>query len=126
MSFDSSATTIKSSFSIENILSKPSNKNLAYDQFRASSDLYNVQKFSGAEDSTHSVNANIVYKKEPIITENPKCESQESEHPNAAANDEKYSSSIQRTNFMSPDSSCFEEEAADNLSDITADESSKW
>lgn len=115
-------TIIKSSFSIENILSKP-NKNNGHDQCQSSSAANHMQLSNGCNDSTNFTNTKIIPKKEPINSDS-NCESFGGENTTAIYDDE-YRRNSQRSNFTSPDSSCFEEENADNLSDITADESSK-
>lgn len=101
--------TIKSSFSIENILSKP-HKNQATNCHGKSESVNECSENSISDGVTSLICNDLVLKKEPNNGLN--CDSD--------AKDD-LADSI-RTNFTSPDSSGCEEENADNLSDITTGE----
>lgn len=106
--------TMRNSFSIENILSKPHKNPLSDRQCKAESATDCCLENSNAFDDVSSNCSNeIVFKKEP---------------PNGVASDENAVThddlaNINRNQFTSPDSSGCEEENGDNLSDITIGES---
>lgn len=99
---------VRSSFSIENILSKPDKNRQCKSECATECCLENNNTF----DDVSSVGSNeIVFKKEP---------------QNGVANDDCVMNdnltNMNRNQFTSPDSSGCEEENADNLSDITIGE----
>lgn len=105
--------TMRNSFSIENILSKPHKKQLTDCQYKSESVTECCMENSNTFEEVSSISSNgIVFKEEP---------------PNGVVNDENSVThddltSIHRNQFTSPDSSGCEEENADNLSDITTGE----
>lgn len=106
--------TIKSSFSIENILSKP-HKNLptnCHSKSERSESVIECSENTISDEVTSIICNDLVLKKEPINGLN--CDS------DIIAKDD-LTESI-RNSFISPDSSVCEEENADNLSDITTGE----
>lgn len=105
--------TIKNSFSIENILSKP-HKNLKIDSLGKTESVTECSEKTDSVDKVPSFASNdIVLKEEPI---------------NGLINDEQlnthddFANNNNRNHFTSPDSSGCEEDNGDNLSDITSGE----
>lgn len=109
--------TIRNSFSIENILSKPHKNPTTENQCKTDSAIECSDNIRSSVDEVSSLsNSNdIVLKKEPI---------------NGLINDDHLIThddlnKIGRNHFTSPDSSGCEEENTDNLSDITTGETCK-
>lgn len=103
---------MRSSFSIENILSKPHKTQLTDRQYKSECATECCLENSNTFDEMSSISCNeIVFKEEP---------------PNGVMNDETVMNedltNINRSQFASPDSSGCEEENGDNLSDITIGE----
>lgn len=108
--------TIRNSFSIENILSKPHKSQLINRQCKSESVNECIENGNGFDEVTSITSGEIVLKKEPV---------------HCATNDEHLIGhhdmvNINRSQFTSPDSSGCEEENADNLSDITTGDNCKW
>lgn len=101
--------TIRNSFSIDNILSKPHKNHSTDNQYKSESGTECAEN-NNTIDEVSSVTSNeIVFKKEPS---------------NGLINDEHLIAhddlaNVNRNQFTSPDSSGCEEENGDNLSDIT-------
>lgn len=106
--------TIRNSFSIENILSKPHKNPTTDNQCRSDSAIECSDNIRSSDSEVSSFSSNdIVLKKEPI---------------NGLNNDDHSHddlSKIGHNHFTSPDSSGCEEENTDNLSDITTGENCK-
>lgn len=110
---------IKQSFSIENILSKPHTNNAITNPCRLIKSIVCDSKIDDANiGGGHLVNDKVVPKVEPISDV-------QSEHfdDNYSMDDD--GGKRHPNTFTSPDSSGCEEEIADNLSDITNEESRK-
>lgn len=105
--------TIRNSFSIENILSKPHKNSTIDNQCKSDSGIQCSEHINSPGEVTSFNSNEIVLKKEPI---NGISDDQMITHDDFTK--------INR-NFTSPDSSGCEEENADNLSDITTGENCK-
>lgn len=105
--------TIRNSFSIENILSKPHKNPTTDNQCKSDSSIECPDNIRSSDEVTSFSNNDIVLKKEPI---------------NGSTNDDHsitHDEKIGQNHFTSPDSSGCEEENTDNLSDITTGETCK-
>lgn len=109
--------TIRNSFSIENILSKPhKNPSITDNQCKSKSAIECPDHIQVSDEVSSITNDDIVLKKEPNngLT-----------HDEHSATHDNDSNKIGRNHFTSPDSSGCEEENTDNLSDITTGENCK-
>lgn len=107
--------TIRNSFSIENILSKPHKNPTTDNQCKSDSAIECTDNIRSSDEVSSFSSNDIVLKKEPIngLTNDD----------HSITNDDL--SKIGHNHFTSPDSSGCEEENTDNLSDITTGETCK-
>lgn len=107
--------TIRNSFSIENILSKPHKNPTTDNKCKSNCAIECIDTIRASNEVSPFAGNDIVLKKEPI---------------NGLINDDQLIThddlnKIDRNHFTSPDSSGCEEENTDNLSDITTGETCK-
>lgn len=105
--------SIRSSFSIENILSKP-HKNASADNQCKSESASVCPENNNVDKMTSFANQDIILKSEPV---NALSDAHLNPNDDFTINN--------RNNFTSPDSSGCEEDNVDSLSDITTEENRK-